>query len=207
MKSIIESDLSIIFSGKKFEDFSDILSKTIVYEAENLLEALKEGGLYPNSATSSSLRIVQTTIDPLLLLNDDNAILFVCLMIVTSLLVLMSLGIVIYALRERSTRLQLQGVKICKTDTSDDSFCHSDSTVRVGAKAIRIQSPSKDSAYDFPSTQTTTGSLISACTSPSTETSRNPLGIFRLNSLQTKMPSSDLIGHKVKMYSVGLDDA
>lgn len=204
VKSIIDAQILVIYEGKRIENFDEFLSKTLNDEAENLLEILIDAGFYQNSAVSSFLNIYSSIPTTLIASSADNRVLFICLMIVTTLLFLIATGIVMYAVRERKSNSQFQSIRKVMTEDTDISCSPSAATTRIGARAVKMDAP-RDPAYDFDSKQINRIGFASPDASVSTHNSRNPLGIVRLNTLQEMMRSPNLGEHAVKMYSVSLE--
>jgi hypothetical protein len=203
VQSILDAQISVLYEGKKIEDFADILSTTMNDEAENILGILIDAGFYQSSAISSSLILYSSDPTTLIASNTDNRVLFVCLLIVTTLLFLIATGIVLYALRERKANTQLQVIRKIMTVDTDDSCSPSAATTRIGARAVKIDHL-RDPAYEFDA-KTNRMCFASPDASVSTYNSRNPLGIVRLNTLQDMMLTPKFKEHAVSMYSVGLD--
>lgn len=204
VKSMIDAQISVIYDGKKIENFDEFLFEIMNEEAENLLEILVDAGFYQNSAVSSSLNLYSSVPTALIASSTDNRVLFVCLMIVTTLLFLIATGIVVYALKERKANSQFQGIRKVMTEDTDQSCSPSAATARIGARAVKIDSRT-DPAYQFDSNQINRIGFASPDASVSTHNSRNPLGIVRLNTLQSMTRSPNLIDHAAKLYSVSLD--
>jgi hypothetical protein len=191
VKSIIDAQILVIYEGKRIENFDEFLSKTLNDEAENLLEILIDAGFYQNSAVSSFLNIYSSIPTTLIASSADNRVLFICLMIVTTLLFLIATGIVMYAVRERKSNSQFQSIRKVMTEDTDISCSPSAATTRIGARAVKMDAP-RDPAYDFDSKQINRIGFASPDASVSTHNSRNPLGIVRLNTLQEMMRSPNL---------------
>lgn len=203
VQSILDARISVIYEGKKIEDFADILSTIMNDETENILGIFTDAGFYQSSAISSSLILYPSDPTTLIASNTDNRVLFVCLLIVTTLLFLIATGIVLYALRERKANAQLQGIRKILTEDTDDSCSPSAATTRIGARAVKI-GHLRDPAYEFDA-KINRMCFASPDVSVSTHNSRNPLGIVRLNTLKDTMITPKFKERAASKYSVGID--
>jgi len=227
VQSKFDAVLTILYEGKEKSDLSSSLSATVTNsEAEKLLQTLVDNGLFGKSSTSSLLeyKTVDTKIVASSLGRSKN--LFIALLCLVSMLLLTSFGIIISSTikcrnrrrDESNAELQQTGIKQSSTmETTENS--PSSTPAKLGARKHVIP-VSDDSAYAITPvrrgcnsqvSQTPMGkdSSISDLISPASSTSsRNPLGIMRLSTLNKVSHQPQIeTAHPTTMYKIPLHES
>ena len=194
VRTSINAEVSVVYSGKEKEGFTAELSKVFTAEkAERLLEILVRSGYFQDSTTSSMLEFEE--IRTIMIANtSDDTILFIVLTSLVGLLVLFSFGILLNSLsccnRNSDSDIQNGGIKPSNTFESSPG----NSPGNLGARRNVIPDDvdtayaitpvrgvlSKTHSSETPASQMSNDSEYSGAMSIG---SRNPLGIMRLNTL------------------------
>jgi len=196
VQSKFDAEITVLYDGKEKKDLSSVLATAIPNsEAEKLLQTLVTNGQFGASSTSSTVEY--NDVDSVLVASASygDKTLFIALLSLVSVLILTSFGVLISSTKccRRKRVDNSTGIKHSSTmETTENS--PRNSPANLGAEKIVIPKH-EESAYaitpvrrgrnsQVSQTPVSQHSSLSEMISPaSSTTSRNPLGIMRLSTL------------------------